>query len=332
MTPAHAATASDVGAILDTIETEYGIVVGHIAPVVLGVNRTFEVRTSEETYFFRLCRATGRALAEVQAEAAVIAGVREHESLGVARAIPTLRGTYVVDVRKLADSPRYGLLFQRAQGREATTSDADLHRIGRALAQLHAQGQLARLAPRRVVGAPAGDHRWLGRLGEQAGALRQTIERIGARLRQLRRSAVPAGPRGFCHGDFRCGNLRIANDRVILFDFDDCGVGPQWYDLATMGWWLETSLQPQRSAAAWSVFVQAYFNKADTAPTLAPSITLLVAEAEARAARFLLDHCELAPELWPEVIRGVDAVCERACAGQLHILASDRARLARNGR
>lgn len=319
MTHAHASTAAEVAAIGHLIEAEYGMPVVDVEPVVLGLNRTFKVRTVNETYFFRLCRSSGRTLADIEAEAAVTIGLREDATLRVARAIPTISGTYVVESRELADGTRHGLLFQQAQGREARTTPEDLRRIGSALAQLHAQGQLEGLAPQRRVGASARDHAWVRRLGELARAPAQTIERIGARLRRLRRSVVPAGPRGFCHGDFWCGNLRIADGFVTLFDFDDCGVGLQWYDLATMGWWIETSLAPLRCPAAWSALVQAYFNEADPGPSFTASITLWVVENEARSARFLVDHCDLAPELWTRVADSLDSVTGRACNDQLHI-------------
>lgn len=326
MIHAHPSTAADVVAIRNLITVEYGMPVVGIEPVVLGLNRTFEVRTVTGTHFFRLCRNSGRTLAEIQAEATLTHGVREDARLGVARAMPTTGGAYVVECRWPADGTRHGLLFQRARGREASTSDADLRLIGNALARLHAQGQLEGLAPRRLVGAPPPDHEWLRRLGQLAGASTQGIERIGTQLTHLRRSMVAGGPRGFCHGDFLCGNLRIADGRVTLFDFDDCGVGPQWYDLATMGWWIETSLAPRRCAAAWSALVHAYFNEVDPGPVFADSITLLVTENEVRSTRFLVDHCDLAPELWARVAHSLDSVTERACNGQLHILSEGRAR------
>jgi Ser/Thr protein kinase RdoA (MazF antagonist) len=326
MIHAHPSTAADVVAIRNLITAEYGLPVVGIEPVVLGLNRTFKVRTVTETYFFRLCRRSGRTLADIEAEAAVTIGLREDAPLRVARAVPTIHGTYVVDVGGLGDGTRRGLLFEQAQGREATTSAADLLQIGNTLARLHAQCQLEGLAPRRRVGAPPRDHEWLRRLGEFAGAPTPTIERIGTRLTRLRRRVAPGGPHGFCHGDFWCGNLRIADGHVTLFDFDDCGVGPQWYDLATMGWWIETSLAPQGCAAVWSVLVRAYFNQADPDPTFAASTTLWVAENEARSARFLVEHCDLAPELWARVAHSLDSVTERACNGQLHILSEGRAR------
>lgn len=314
-------TQPEFGAIGSLIEAEYGLHVVSVTPVTFGVNRTFEIRTADSLHFFRLCREQGRSLDDLRAEATVTVAMRDDGLLGVARAMPRVDGTYVLDCRMIGDRARYGLLFQEATGREPSLCDRDLHRVGRALLRLHAQSQLERLAPQRQLGDFPDDDDWLGGLCKHARVPRDISNRIGTRLRYLRIGSDPAGPRGFCHGDFRCGNIRISGGRVTLFDFDDCGLGPQWYDLATMGWWLETSLRWPRAAAAWSAFVRAYFDAPPQDPGFVRAITRLVVQNEIRAARFLVEHCELTPDLWREVIDALDRLTERAVAMRLHIFA-----------
>lgn len=311
-----------LSAIGSLVEAEYDLRVLSVQPVILGVNRTFEIRTVSTSYFFRICRELGRSLDDLRAEAAITAAARDDALLGVARAVPKTDGTYVLDCRELGDRARYGLLFQQAQGREPRLCDRDLRCVGRALARLHAQPQLAGLAPGRRLGDFPDDEAWLTELAKRARIPKHIGSRIEARLRRLRIGSDPAGPRGFCHGDFRCGNVRISGERVTLFDFDDCGLGPQWYDLATMGWWLETSTQWPRSAAAWAAFVRAYFDGPPQDPKFARTITHLIAQNEIRAACFLVGYCELTPDLSREVMGSLDRLTKRAVAARLHIFAN----------
>jgi Ser/Thr protein kinase RdoA (MazF antagonist) len=39
---------------------------------------------------------------------------------------------------------------------------------------------------------------------------------------------------GFCHGDFHAGNMIMNNNKIILFDFDACGIAHPIYDIATL--------------------------------------------------------------------------------------------------
>jgi Ser/Thr protein kinase RdoA (MazF antagonist) len=39
---------------------------------------------------------------------------------------------------------------------------------------------------------------------------------------------------GFCHGDFHIGNMIMNNNKIILIDFDACGIAHPIYDIATL--------------------------------------------------------------------------------------------------
>lgn len=39
---------------------------------------------------------------------------------------------------------------------------------------------------------------------------------------------------GFCHGDLHTGNMILKHNKIILFDFDACGMDHPFYDIATL--------------------------------------------------------------------------------------------------
>lgn len=41
-------------------------------------------------------------------------------------------------------------------------------------------------------------------------------------------------PKGFCHGDYHCGNMFLRGDDIIVYDFDACALRSPAYDAATM--------------------------------------------------------------------------------------------------
>lgn len=52
-------------------------------------------------------------------------------------------------------------------------------------------------------------------------------------------------------------NMRVQDERVTFFDFDDCGRGPQWLDVAAMVLWPELSADGH-VGALWKAFLTGY--------------------------------------------------------------------------
>lgn len=72
------------------------------------------------------------------------------------------------------------------------------------------------------------------------------------------RAQVPPGLSvGLCHGDCHGWNATIEQGGAILFDFDECGIGPQAYDIATFLWGC-TQVSPALRLPRWPRFVDGY--------------------------------------------------------------------------
>ncbi|MEI9425986.1 phosphotransferase, partial [Mesorhizobium sp. Cs1299R1N1] len=122
------------------------------------------------------------------------------------------------------------------------------------------------------------------------------------------------GPTGFCHGDVRQANMRILGERVTFFDFDDCGHGPQWLDVAAMAFWLEV-LPHDDPGRLWRAFLGGY-GLVESEP-LSLFVRWLIAEHQLRTVRFLFDYCELDAALWAGVLSQAQITVRAAARGTL---------------
>jgi len=293
---------------------------GALRTVVRGVNWTLAAETSDgRTLFVRLYRTEGRPPEAIEAELAVLAAVEATPALGVSRPLADRRGRLAVPVAMDGHGRRMLAVFEAAPGRPLARTGEDLAAAGRALADLHAQASLAELAPRRPVVDEEAIAQTVARMAAHSDAGREAAQAIASALEALRRLGADRsmGPIGFCHGDFRDANMRLAGERVTLFDFDDCGLGPQWLDLATMGWWIEQG-DPEAAPGLWRAFVEGYGEPADR-EAFGLAVRWLVAVQHLRSVRFLLDYCALPEDLWAETFASAVAMLERAAAGLLEL-------------
>jgi len=321
MTPDSKVTSSDDLALVQrAVEAAYGIHVIDVHEVVRGVNRTFSLsESSDRTYYLRLYRVHGRSDDEIDAELRLLEQIEPDEVLAVSLAQPTLDGSRSFRVALSDGVIRRAALFSEAAGRPLRMTKDDLKVAAQALRRLHDQPSLKDHAPRRQIADIREVDRTLRSLTENfpyaggtAAGVRERCERLvaGCSLAQM--------PFGFCHGDYRVANMRIDGCRITLFDFDDCGSGPQWFDLATVGWWLETG-GGNEAASLWRAFVNAYL------PTLLGSLNFrhaippLILLNEINSIRFLLDYCALTDDLWRDVCRRLGDLSFRAVSGQFAI-------------
>jgi len=87
---------------------------------------------------------------------------------------------------------------------------------------------------------------------EVDGAIRETLERVEATIRQ-RLGAFGKGAQryGLIHADMRLANLLTNEDGTRLIDFDDCGMGWFLYDFATGVSFMEDDPRVPELKAVW---------------------------------------------------------------------------------
>ncbi|MER9683202.1 phosphotransferase [Mesorhizobium sp. M0115] len=238
--------------------------------------------------------------------------------LDVARAVANQKGRLLTQLQVPGSGARPMAVFQVAAGEPVRARPDDLRAAGAALADLHGQRQLAALAPQRELVAETEIDRTIARIEDGFATERA---RLMAAVADLRGQGVSraVGPAGFCHGDFRMANLHRAGDRIVMFDFDDCGIGPQRLDLATIGWWLELAAG-DGAAKLWQSFLAGY-GHADGDAELGNSLRWLVAVQHLRSLRFLQDYCQLDAETWADAMESAASMLERAGSSSLGFLA-----------
>lgn len=317
----EAESADDVALVRRAVATVYGIGAIDMHDVVRGVNRTLVLKTSaDQTYYLRLYRSYGRSEVEIDSELRLLAGIEQDDTLAVSTAHSTLQGARSFRIALSDGAMRYAALFDAAAGRPLEMTADDFTAAAKALRRLHRQPALVELAPRRHIAELDEAYRTLDRLAEGLAFAGGAVAKVRERCEKLADAGwPPAGvPVGFCHGDYRIANMRIEGRRVTLFDFDDCGCGPQWFDLATIGWWLETEGRDD-SASLWRAFVDAYMPALHGSREFRQAISVLILLNEIRSIGFLLDYCVLDEATWRGMCRRVGNLSYRAVSGQLAI-------------
>lgn len=243
------------------------------------VNSNFRALASGARWFLRVNE--GKALADAEAEARLVARLREG-GLPTPAPRPTAAGALVTEV---AGKPV--TLFPWLDGREAAPEPARPETVrvcGEALARLHAAAEAVprELAPRNHYTLEALARRLDGFAGEARFAevvplLREELERAAARDR---------GPEGLIHQDLFPDNVLVDGDGrlVAVLDLEQATWGPIAYDLAVClnSWcWDGARFVP----AAVQALVGAY---AAVRPIDAAVQARLEDEARLAAARFTI--------------------------------------------
>ncbi|MDS0792742.1 phosphotransferase [Burkholderia pseudomultivorans] len=307
------------------VADEYDIDVDHIDEVVHGVNWTFRIAaTTGANYFLRIYRELDRTPADIMAEIEVLNSIQTSEILKVSLPIKNRNQQYLRDFITADGIRRSAVLFAEARGRVPTPTHNDMHAAGLALAELHRQSWLTQLAPSRTLANVEWGRRVLDEVSAHSAAAANVVSRLVESFPGLFR--VPAKEYdywGFCHGDFRLDNLRLHDCTITLFDFDDCGTGPQLFDLATIAWWLELGPEPA-PGPLWADLVDAYSHVLPDRYIENHEIARLVICNELRSLQFLVRYCRLPDELWVEQFDRLEKLCIRASDLELRILGADR--------
>jgi Ser/Thr protein kinase RdoA (MazF antagonist) len=191
----------------------------------------------------RIYRPGGRSLEEVMSELAWMGAIGADWGSLVPAVIPTAGGSPVLRVtRDMPCDPCYCVMFSCAPGHEPPEDElaAWFPQLGALTARLHRHARswgrpswFSR--PRWDVSTTLGDRphwgSWRASVTD-AGEVRQ-LERLAAVVTaRLRGFGEEAGRFGLIHADLRLANLLVADGRITVIDFEDCGLSWYLYDLA----------------------------------------------------------------------------------------------------
>ncbi len=291
---------------------------GEVETVVAGANWTMRLSaaTGQAIAYVRLCRHD-RSLEDIHAEMAVLNAIQATPALDAGRPIASRLGSNVSTLTLPDGSTRFATVFQPVGGNEPADRPSDYALIGVALADLHRQPVLSTLAPSRSPGLSTA----IGSIEKIALHSKATADHLADAIASLKREGADGalGTVGFCHGDVRPQNMRILGNQVTLFDFDDCGRGPQVIDIAAIALWLEASMQAEPDQM-WRAFLDGYGVR--MTEQLAKSIRWCVLQQQIRMTRWLIEECEFVDELWSVVWERARIIANNAVSGNLRVLRS----------
>lgn len=217
-----------------------------------GFNDVYEI----DGLYLRIGRNARRLLADAEAEAIAVS-----ELAGGGAPVASARrgrdGRFAQPIA-LSEGERTALLFEAAPGVQPGDTAGHAYAQGVALARVHiatlddaTAGRLRRLdlgfLVDRSVDLVASQ---LPHRADLVGCLRDIAVRIRPQL-------APGLSVGLCHGDYHGWNAAIEHGEAILFDFDECGIGPQAYDIATFLWGC-SQVSPALRLPLWPRFVDGY--------------------------------------------------------------------------
>lgn len=229
---------------------QYPLPPGSLEFVAHGENTTYRHDSAAGRHLIRVHRPQrhGRdvdSAAAIRSELAWLRAIRADSELAVPQPLDALDGSSTVEAAAAGETRTCSVLrWMDGRIHESSPRPVHLHRLGEAMARLHAQAD-AWTPPSDFVRMRWDRETFFGSVmvygnipAERCWELlpaevRARFESVGRRASIL---LERAGDVGLIHADLHLGNALFAQREVKLIDFDDCGTGPRSYELAVALW------------------------------------------------------------------------------------------------
>jgi Ser/Thr protein kinase RdoA (MazF antagonist) len=233
----------------------YGIYDAKISCINFEFNATFSVETQSGTkYALRININSTRTIENMRGEIEWVRHLNRTSGIHTPTPIATVADEYIVSALH-ADSGQemYGVMYSWLEGEELGDEPtlSQLHEVGRAIAILHQES--ADFALSADAALPTfNDFFWgtedylfsdKSKLSDVDHAL---LKEAHDHIMRFTRELYENSPVHIIHADFHGWNLMWNEDRLSIFDFDDCGFGLEAQDLAVAMYYLDT---PEQDAA-----------------------------------------------------------------------------------
>lgn len=290
--------------------TAYPFQVGSLEVINFEFNATFKVVTTfQESFALRVNVNSERTLANLQAEIALVSLLNQAKVVNLPRPIPTKSGEFAQTIfsplmKKELGIVLYSWLDGEVLGDEP--SEESLQKLGEAMAQMHQAAQ-SFVLPSGCELPLLRDFMWgttdvlftadsvIGDDEKKVLAeVRRAIEEVIANLYE-KESAIAI------HADLHGWNVMSHDNDLLIFDFDDSGIGLRIQDLATTLYYLDTPEQDAALLAGYqSILPLPDYNEHQMAGLLLQRRIILM--------NYLFDttnieHREMAPNYLVETVR-----------------------------
>jgi Ser/Thr protein kinase RdoA (MazF antagonist) len=230
----------------------YGIHDAKISCINFEFNATFSVETDSGTkYALRININSTRTVENMKGEIEWVRHLNRTSGIHTPTPIATLNDNYIIsgfhaDSNQTLHAVMYSWLEGEELGDEPTLEQ--LHEVGRAMAKLHQES--AEFALSADAALPTfNDFFWgtedylFSNKSKLSDTDRALIKEAHDHIMKFTNELYVNSPVHIIHADFHGWNLMWNDNRLSIFDFDDCGFGVEAQDLAVVLYYLDTPEQ-----------------------------------------------------------------------------------------
>lgn len=230
----------------------YGIHEAKVSCINFEFNATFSVETdSGAKYALRININSTRTVENMKGEIEWVRYLNRTSGIQTPTPIATLNDQYIIsgfhaDSEQTLYAVMYSWLEGELLGDEPTLSQ--LHEVGKAIAILHQESTGFALSADAALPTfndffwGTEDYLFSGK-SKLSDADRGLIQEAHDHIMKLTNELYSNSPVHIIHADFHGWNLMWHEDRLSIFDFDDCGFGLEAQDLAVVLYYLDTREQ-----------------------------------------------------------------------------------------
>lgn len=265
--PISYSTLSDL-ALNEYIKKNYNLdQVKNTTYLLRGMNDTYLVTTSDESYIFRVYRGDRRQeYSEIAFELELLCYL-DRKGVSVSLPIADVKGEYI-QAFEAPEGTRFGVLFTFAEGHEKGMDNSEIsYSFGQAVANIHLLTDHYESGYERTpIDLDFLLHQSLAIIEsnmQHRGEDVQFLKKLGLQMEQsLREIPLEQLDFGICHGDLH-GNTNVSfTEELVMthYDFDLCGYGWRAYDIAEFRLAREVRLghDPDQLERIWGAFLEGY--------------------------------------------------------------------------
>lgn len=230
----------------------YGIHDAKISCINFEFNATFSVETDSGTkYALRININSTRTVENMKGEIEWVRHLNRTSGIHTPTPIATSNDNYIISgFHKDSEQTLHAVMYSWLEGEELGNEPTleQLHEVGRAIAILHQESHDFSLTSESSL--PTFDDFFWGtedylfsNKSKLSDTDRALIKEAHDHIMKFTNELYANSPVHIIHADFHGWNLMWNDNRLSIFDFDDCGFGVEAQDLAVVLYYLDTPEQ-----------------------------------------------------------------------------------------
>lgn len=230
----------------------YGIHDAKISCINFEFNATFSVETDSGTkYALRININSTRTVENMKGEIEWVRHLNRTSGIHTPTPIATLNNNYIISgFHKDSEQTLHAVMYSWLEGEELGDEPTleQLHEVGRAIAILHQESHDFSLTSESSL-PTFNDFFWgtedylFSSKSKLSDTDRALIKEAHDHIMKFTNELYVNSPVHIIHADFHGWNLMWNDNRLSIFDFDDCGFGVEAQDLAVVLYYLDTPEQ-----------------------------------------------------------------------------------------